>query len=107
MMNDHIFDFKGRGFGTGFQDEPYRHIRCGDGSVMVIIYQCHGIEFVLGYCRRVTIDRWGVFIHDPFRRASNADLSRSWAELRHKGLFLFRPTRLEIIPEQNWMRAEK
>jgi hypothetical protein len=106
-MNNEIFQFKGRGLGTGCQDEPYRHIRCGEGSVMVISYLCHGTEFVLGYCRRVTVDRWGVYIHDPFRRASNATLSRSWAEPSHKGLFLFRPMRLEIITEQDWMRADE
>jgi hypothetical protein len=103
-MNEHIFRFKGRGLGTGQLDEPYRHIRCGEGSVMVISYHCHGIEFVLGYCRRVTIDRWGVYIHDPFRRASDAAFTRSWAEPGLKGMFLFRPTRLEIVKEEEWMR---
>lgn len=104
-MNDNIFNFKGRGLGTGQHDEPYRHIRCGEGSVMVICYGCQGIEFVLGYCRRVTIDRWGVYIHDPFRRSSDAALTRSWAEPYGKGQFLFRPTRLEIVKEQEWMRS--
>lgn len=107
MTNDNIFNFKGRGLGTGYLDEPYRHIRCGEGSVMMISYMCHGTEFILGYCRRVTIDQWGVFVHDPFRRASNATLTHSWSEKGQKGLFLFRPTRLEITQEQDWMRVDK
>jgi hypothetical protein len=106
-MNDDIFDFRGRGLGTGHHDEPYRYIRCGDGSVIVITHHSHGVEFVLGYCRRVTIDRWGIFIHDPFRRVSDSSLTRSWPEPSPKGLFLFRATRLEIIREEDWMRSDK
>jgi len=106
-MNEDIFYFKGRGLGTGYHDEPYRHIRCSEGSVMAISYQCHGAEFIMGYCRKVTMDRWGVYVHDPFTRASDATLSRSWAEPCQKGLFLFRPTRLEIIKAQDWMGNTK
>ena len=106
-MKDDIFNFKGRGLGTGHHDEPYRYIRCGQGAVMEISYSCHGIDFVLGYCRRVTIDRWGIYIHDPFRRASDVSLTRSWAEPRGKGQFLFRQIRFEIVKEQEWMRSRR
>ena len=104
-MSDHMFEFRGRGIGSGFQDEPYRYIRCDHGSVMVISHHCRGINFVLGYCRRVTMDRWGVYIHDPFRRVSNSSLIQSWPEPLDKGIFLYRPTRLEIIREEGWMRS--
>lgn len=104
-MKEHIFHFKGRGIEAGKRDDPCRIVECSDGAVMAITYVCHGVEFIQGYCRRAIIDPWGVFIHDPFRRASNATLTRSWAEQRREGLFLFRPTRLEIIQEQEWMRT--
>ena len=106
-MRENYYQFKGRGLGTGCHDDPYRLIQCGKGSVMVISYRCHGVEFILGYCRKAMIDRWGTYCADPFQRASDAALTRSWAEPAKKSLFLFRPTRLEIVPEQEWMRLSK
>jgi hypothetical protein len=50
------------------------------------------------------IDPWGLYCDQPFRRASNTTLNRSWAESSKKGWFLFRPARLEIVKEQEWMR---
>ena len=71
---------------------------------MAIVYTSHGVDFVQGYCHKALIDRWGIYCHDPFRRASDAALTRCWAEPAKKGLFLYRPTRLEIVREQEWMR---
>jgi hypothetical protein len=104
-MNQQHFQFHGRGKGTGHPEQAARHIRCADGTVMLISFPCHGIEFVLGYCRQATIDRWGVCIHDPFRRASDTGFTRSWAEPFAKSICLFRPIRLEIQREQDWMRS--
>lgn len=74
---------------------------------MAIIFACCGVEFIQGYCRKAMIDRWGLYCADPFLRASDAGLVRFWAEPVRRGLFLFRPTRLEIVPEQEWMRLPR
>ena len=74
---------------------------------MAIIYSSCGVDFVQAYCRKAMIDRWGMFCADPFRRASDAALTRSWAEPIGRSLFLFRPTRFEIVPEREWMRQAK
>lgn len=107
VMRTNIFEFKGRGWGVSKHDDPWRIIECSKGSVLVILYSCNGIEFIGGYCRRAMIDPWGLYCDQPFRRASNTTLNRSWAERSKKGWFLFRPTRLEIVKEQEWMRLSQ
>jgi hypothetical protein len=107
VMRTNIFEFRGRGSGAGKHDDSCRIVECSEGSVLAIIYSCHGVEFIQGYCRRAMIDPWGLYCDQPFRRASNMALSRSWAERTKKGLFLFRPTRLEIFREQDWMRLSR
>jgi len=104
VMREQIYQFKGRGQGTGHQDDPYRLIRCTEGTVMVITVTCHGIEFIKGYCRKAMIDRWGVHCEDPFLRASDAGLTHSWAQPVKRGRFIFSPIKLEIVSEQEWMR---
>lgn len=74
---------------------------------MAIIYATHGIDLVQGYCRIAMIDRWGAYCEDPFRSVSDAAISCRWAEQIGTGLFLSPPTRLEIIPEQEWMRQSR
>ena len=70
---------------------------------MAIIERCRGVDFVVGYCSMAMIDRWGVCCGKPFRRISNSTQTRSWAESWCKELFLYRPARLEIIDEEDWM----
>lgn len=103
-MQEKSFKFSGRGHALAIHYEPYRIIECAHGTVMLISYEYHGIVYIQGYCRRAIIDRWGVYCHRPFKRACDATLTRSWAVVSDKGLFLFRPSRLEIEPEQDWMR---
>lgn len=74
---------------------------------MAIIFTIHGVGFVQAYCRKAMIDRWGLYCHDPFRRASDAALTRCWAESLKKGLFIYRPTTLEIVREQEWMKLTR
>lgn len=71
---------------------------------MAIIVTYGGTGFIVAYCRKAMIDPWGVYCGDPFRRASNAGFTHSWAEPMCKELFLFRPTRLEIVAEEGWMQ---
>lgn len=101
--NKHHY-FEGRGKGSGVHPDPYRIIECRAGSVLAIIHTCHEVEFVVAYCRRALWDQWGLYCHAPFRRASDASLTLTWAEPMKQELFLFCPTRLEIEKEQDWMR---
>lgn len=103
-MKNHYYHFAGRGTKSENHEESCRIIECTSGTVFAIIVTYGGVGFVLAHCRRAIIDRWGLYCHDPFRRASDAGLTRSWAEPCHKGLFLFRPARLDIVTEQDWMQ---
>lgn len=106
-MRETTYNFEGRGKGTGSQREPYRHIQCADGTVMAIIFSCHGVEFVLGYCRQALFDKWGLCCGGVFMRESDAALTRSWPVVLKGGLFFFRPVRLELVKEQDWMRQTR
>ena len=101
-LNSHFFE--GRGKGTDQHATPYRLIECADGVVLAIIYECHGVEFVQGYCRKALIDKWGLQCFDPFKRAQDPALTRAWMYPLKKDLHFFRPTRLELVAEQEWMR---
>lgn len=103
-MNKNSHQFMGRGHGTGLEEEQFRIIECKNGTVMAIIVSYGGIEFIHAHCRKAMIDRWGVFCSDPFRRTSDSAIRHTWAEPMRKGLFLFCPARLEIVPEQLWMK---
>jgi hypothetical protein len=102
-MRDTTYHFEGRGKGTGHL-EPYRFIKCTDGTVMAIIIACYGVEFVMGYCRIALYDKWGLYCGDVFLRESGPALIRSWARPLNRDLFFFKPTRLELVTEQEWMR---
>jgi len=102
-MSKNSYHFKGRSVGTGCPVNSCKMIECESGTVMAITFECHGVQFVHGYCRMAIIDLWGLYCHDPFQRASDSALSRCWAEPSKKGLFIYQPTRLEIVREQEWM----
>lgn len=104
VMRVNSHPFFGRGWGSGRIEDPCRVIDCAGGTVMAITATYGGTEFILGYCRRAMIDRWGMYCDNPFRRASDAALRRCWAEPFQRGMFIFRPARLEIVREQEWMR---
>ena len=99
--------YQGRGFETDFDEESCRVIECGEGSVMEVIYTSHGCEFIQGYCRMAIMDRWGMYCDDMFVRGSDSAFTRFWAEPRIKGLFIFKPTRLEFVSEEPWMRSKR
>lgn len=107
VMRETTHYFEGRGNGTGSHLEPYCFIRCDEGTVMAIIIACHGVEFILGYCRNALYDKWGLYCGDVFIRHSDAAITRSWAVAMKKGLSLFRPTRLEFVTEQEWMKRSR
>ena len=99
--------FGGRGKGISKHQEPYRCIRCETGTVMEVIINCHGVEFILGYCRNALWDQWGLYCGDVFVRKSNSSFTRTWAVPLQRGLFFFKPIRLELVEEQNWMRQSR
>jgi len=74
---------------------------------MEIVIKCGGIEFIDGYCRRAMIDRWGLYCVDPFRRASDGALTRSWPMHHKEGRWIYRPASLEIMKEEKWMRCKR
>lgn len=104
-MNSHFF--AGRSKGTDHHVEPYRLIECADGIVFAIIFASHGVEFIQGYCRKALIDKWGMQCIDTFKRGGDSTLTRAWAIPLKQGSFLFRPTRLDLVAEQEWMRGTK
>lgn len=106
-MRENIHYFEGRGKNSGIHPDPYRTIESCAGSVLAIIHISHGVEFVQAYCRRALYDNWGLYCHEPFRRACDAGLTQTWAEPMPQGLFIFRPTRIEIVREQDWMRQDR
>lgn len=104
MMRENSHPFFGRGSGSAGIEDPCCVIECAEGTVLAITVSYGGTEFILGHCRRALIDRWGMYCDSPFRRVSDAALRRCWAEPLKKGMFIFRPARLEIVSEQQWMR---
>jgi hypothetical protein len=107
MMRETNHYFGGRGKGIGKHQEPYCSIRCETGTVMAVIISCHGVEFIMGYCRTALWDQWGLYCGDVFVRESNSSFSRTWAVPLQRGLFFFKPTRLELVTEQDWMRSHQ
>jgi hypothetical protein len=74
---------------------------------MAIIIACHGVEFIVGYCRKALYDKWGLYCGGVFFRESDPALTRSWARSLNKDLFFFKPTRLELVAELEWMRKSR
>ncbi len=89
----------------GNSGDPYRFLRCHKGAVLAIIESCGGVEFIRGYCRVALFDQWGLWCGEVFIRCNNADLTRSWACPVPGECHIFRPTRLELVAEEEWMSA--
>lgn len=97
-----FYHFRGRGDAAVPPDSLYL-LEVADGSVLAIT-QCFGkVEFLIAYCRMVLADRWGVYCHRPFRRATDPAITRSWAHREKESLFLYRGVRIHLIEEEEWM----
>ena len=97
-----IYRFHCRGHQAIAHDKCYL-IESDAGTVLTII-EVHGnADLVVGYCRKAIADRWGVYCYDPFRRASDLCLTRSWAEEYPDGMHLFRGVRFHLAREEEWM----
>lgn len=97
-----IYRFNGRGHQAVAHDKCYL-IETDAGTVLTIIEVYGNAELVVGYCRKALADRWGVYCYDPFRRASDPCLTRSWAEPDPAGMFIFRGVRFHLTREEEWM----
>ena len=102
VMTD-IFHFQGRGTREIASDSIFL-IEADDGSVLGITVRYGQAEFMVGYCRKALADRWGLYCDKLFRRASNPDLSRSWADQVAGGAFIFRGVRIHLMREEEWMK---
>ena len=98
-----IFEFDGRGRKTETRCTGY-HIECASGRVLAITEIFGQVELILGYCKEVVIDRWGVCCIRPFHRVSDVACTRSWAQQDNESLMIFRRVRVHLAAEEPWMQ---
>lgn len=101
MMND-TYQFEGRGSHM-MAPGIICLIESAAGHVLAISEMYFGTEFLVCYCRRVQIDKWGAHCQDGFRRRSDPGLTRAWAEKDKADLEIFRRCRIQVIAEEEWM----
>jgi hypothetical protein len=65
-----------------------------------------GVEIGTYYTRMAVIDYWGMRVVNPFKSSSYRSLGREFAGYLSRDLFVFRPARLQMIPEEEWMMRE-
>lgn len=66
-----------------------------------------GRAFIWCYSRMLQIDPWGLGVTNAFRRRSTPGLVSAWAECFAAEAWIYRPTVIQLIPEQDWMRVER
>lgn len=102
LMMKEFYNFQGRGHTSVARDTSYM-LESDEGTVLAVTIKLGKTEFVLAYCRKAIADKWGVYCHRPFRRASNPGLTRSWAQCYSGGMFVFREVRFHLTREEKWM----
>jgi hypothetical protein len=103
-MND-TYRFQGRANPAIIEFKP-ESIQAEPGHVLCLILTVANLEFVSYYTRLAVIDYWGMRLANPFRRMSRNSSWRDFAQYLDKDLFIYSPARLEMIPEEEWMRRE-
>jgi hypothetical protein len=103
-MND-IFKFGGRGRHWDVSGDA-EAIQAEPGSVLCLVTTVCGVEFVTYYCRMAVINRWGMLLVNPFIRLQYFSLGHDYAEYLPRDMHVFSPARLEMIPEQEWMKRK-
>ncbi len=98
-----IFQFRGRG-NHEIEADSIFIIEAEVGTVIGVIIRVGVVDFLKCHCRRALVDRWGVYLDQPFYRRSSPDLSSSWAECVCDGTFLFRQVSFSLEREEDWMR---
>ena len=99
----HFFEYGGRNDQKIPSDSLFQ-LDSENGGVFLIVQNVGRIEFVKGYCRSAIVERWGCYCIRTFRRASNLDLSHSWALPMESELMIFHAVSVYLIPEEEWMR---
>jgi hypothetical protein len=84
---------------------PAEAIQADPGHVFRLVVAV-GVEIDTYYTRMAVIDYWGMRVVNPFRRSSYRSLGRDYADYLPEDLFVFRPARLQMIPEEEWMLRE-
>lgn len=98
-----IFQFRGRG-NHEIEAGSIFIIEAEVGTVIGVIIRVGVVDFLKCHCRRALVDRWGVYLDQPFYRRCSPDLSSSWAECVCDGTFLFRQVSFSLEREEDWMR---
>jgi len=106
IMMSEFYKFHGRGRGPA-EPDSYFLLETGEGVVLEITETHGNCEFVVGYCRKALADRWGVCCLEPFKRASDPALTRSWAKHCPTGMFIFRAVHFHIVSEEEWMQRSE
>jgi len=103
-MRQNIHYFSGRGLGA--YDSEAKFLSCIEGTVFAIIHTSHGVDFIYAYCREAYIDRWELQCVDPFVRCSDSTLKESCAVSMGRDQFIYKPSKLKLVAEQDWMRRQ-
>ena len=99
-----FFEYGGRG-DREISDDSLFQLDSDAGGVFLITQKVGKVEFILAYCRSAIVGRWGCYCLGTFRRASNLDLSRSWAAQMESELMIFHSATVYLVPEEEWMRC--
>lgn len=99
-----FFQYGGRGDRKIAHNSLFK-LESDAGGVFLVTKEVGKVEFILGYCRSAIVERWGCYCMGTFRRASNLDLSRSWAVPMESELMIFHATTVYLVPEEEWMRS--
>lgn len=103
MNNTHHFEGRANPAIIEFAAEP---IQAEPGHVFRLVVPVCEKEIFTCYTRLAVIDYWGMRIVNPFRRVSFRNPTRNFSDYLPKDLFVFCPARLQMIPEEQWMRRE-
>lgn len=104
-MND-TFRFDGRGNPAIIEFSP-EVIEAEPGNVLCLVVVVGNFEIVSYYTRMAVIDYWFMRMVNPFRRLSYSNHRYDFADYLPKDLFIHCPARLQMIPEEEWMRREE
>lgn len=97
-------NFNGRG---DFQARDCEYIHLAEPGFVYCISRIVGKQaFVWGYSRMFQMDKWGMCVSKPFRRASTPGLVSSWAEFFADEEWIYRPCIIQLIREEGWMCVE-
>jgi hypothetical protein len=99
---DPFFKFDGRGTRRISRHKIFK-LDPDPGAVFLITRRIGNVEFVIAWCRSAIIERWGCYSIGAFRRISNANLTRSWAQPIESELMIYHAVSVHLVPEEPWM----